>query len=269
MTAANRPRPAWIIWLLGATLSVLHGVGTGVMTQNAPGRVAFEHTCAVCHGEQGRGSLAPPLVPLTLGYRELLGVVREGGDQMMAFSRTDISDAEVAGVQRYLAGLSTGAPPAAARQRGTATMVEWPYVGGDQANTRSSAAETVTPENVDQLRVAWTWRPDERPRPEFGTVPGNFTSTPLMIDDTVYVSTNYNRVAALDAEPAPSFGSSIHARTKTGCRRSAAGSAIGASRCGGTARRSGSSWRAGTACSVSTPGPVRWSPRSATTGWSI
>ena len=199
MTSANRPRRAWVIWLLGATLSVLHGVGAGVMAQNAGGRVAFEQACAVCHGEQGRGSLAPPLVPLTLGYRELLGVVREGGDQMMAFSRTDISDEEVADVQRYLAGLST-AVPAGQRQPGNATMVEWPYVGGDQANTRSSPAETVTSENVDQLRVAWTWRPDERPRPEFGTVPGNFTSTPIMIDDTVYVSTNYNRVAALDAD---------------------------------------------------------------------
>ncbi|HJN44124.1 MAG: pyrroloquinoline quinone-dependent dehydrogenase [Vicinamibacterales bacterium] len=79
-------------------------------------------------------------------------------------------------------------------------MVEWPYVGADQSNTRSSPAESVTPGNVDQLEVTWTWRPEERPRPEFGTVPGSFTSTPLMIDDTVYVSTNYNRVAALDAE---------------------------------------------------------------------
>jgi quinoprotein glucose dehydrogenase len=84
-------------------------------------------------------------------------------------------------------------------QRGNGDMVEWPYVGADQANTRSSPAESVTPGNVDQLQVAWTWRPEERPRPEFGTVPGSFASTPLMIDDTVYVSTNYNRVAALDA----------------------------------------------------------------------
>ena len=73
-----------------------------------------------------------------------------------------------------------------------------PYVGADQANTRSSASDAVTPANVDQLRVAWTWRPEERAREEFGTVPGSFTSTPIMIDDTVFVSTNYNRVAALD-----------------------------------------------------------------------
>lgn len=78
--------------------------------------------------------------------------------------------------------------------------VEWPYVGADQANTRSSPANAVTPENVDQLEIAWTWRPEEQAREEFGTVPGAFTSTPIMIDDTVYVSTNYNRVAALDPD---------------------------------------------------------------------
>ena len=83
--------------------------------------------------------------------------------------------------------------------QGDAGIVEWPYVGADQANTRSSPAEGVTPANVDQLQVAWTWRPEERAREEFGTVPGSFASTPIMIDDTVYVSTNYNRVAALDA----------------------------------------------------------------------
>ena len=35
---------------------------------------------------------------------------------------------------------------------------------------------------------------------EFGTRPGNFQNTPLMIDNVLYVSTPYNRVVALDAE---------------------------------------------------------------------
>ena len=96
-----------------------------------------------------------------------------------------------------LTAFAQGAAAAAAQERGP---VEWPYVGADQANTRSSSADQVTRENVDQLRMAWTWRPEERSRPEFGTVPGGFTSTPIMIDDTVYVSSNYNRVAALDAQ---------------------------------------------------------------------
>lgn len=76
--------------------------------------------------------------------------------------------------------------------------VEWAYVGSDQANTRSSDADHITPENIQQLEVAWTWHPEDRARPEFGTVPGSFTSTPIMLDGTLYVSSNYNRVAALD-----------------------------------------------------------------------
>ncbi len=91
---------------------------------------------------------------------------------------------------------------AAAEQPGARegdALVEWPFVGADSANSRFSAAETLTPANVSQLQAVWSWRPEDRPRQEFGTVPGNFTSTPLMIDGTVYVSSNYNRVAALDA----------------------------------------------------------------------
>jgi hypothetical protein len=54
--------------------------------------------------------------------------------------------------------------------------------------------------NVSRLAVAWEWAPAEQPRQEFGTQPGNFQNTPLMSDDVLYVSTMYNRVAALDAE---------------------------------------------------------------------
>ncbi|MYK88972.1 MAG: PQQ-binding-like beta-propeller repeat protein, partial [Acidobacteria bacterium] len=102
-----------------------------------------------------------------------------------------------------LALLAADAREAAAQEQAGAAaggVVEWPYVGSDAGNTRYSAADTLTPDTVGRLEVAWTWRPADRPRPEFGTVPGSFTSTPIMIEGTVYVSSNYNRVAALDAE---------------------------------------------------------------------
>ena len=79
-------------------------------------------------------------------------------------------------------------------------MIEWPYVGGDQHHTKFSPAAQVTPENVDQLEVVWTWEPQEMPLPEYGTRPGSFETTPLMIDDVLYLSTMYTRVVALDAE---------------------------------------------------------------------
>ena len=33
-------------------------------------------------------------------------------------------------------------------------MVEWPFVGADQAHTKFLTAAQVTPENVDELEIA-------------------------------------------------------------------------------------------------------------------
>ena len=78
--------------------------------------------------------------------------------------------------------------------------IEWPYYGGDQAGTKYSSASDIDRTNVQRLAVAWSWRPNERPLGEFGTAPGSFENTPLMIDNVLYISTPYNRVVALDAE---------------------------------------------------------------------
>src|SRR5262249_31242439 len=50
------------------------------------------------------------------------------------------------------------------------------------------------------LTKAWEWRTREKALPEFGTRPGAFEATPLMIDNVLYLSTPYNRVVALNAE---------------------------------------------------------------------
>jgi quinoprotein glucose dehydrogenase len=64
---------------------------------------------------------------------------------------------------------------------------------------RHSALRDINRANVTNLQVAWSWRPAERALPEYGTQPGTFQNTPLMIEDVLYVSTPYNRVVALDA----------------------------------------------------------------------
>ena len=78
-------------------------------------------------------------------------------------------------------------------------MIEWPSYGGDQAGTRWSPAADINRDTVGRLDQAWSWKPNEKPLPEFRTQPGSFENTPLMIDDVLYVSTPYNRVVALDA----------------------------------------------------------------------
>ena len=78
--------------------------------------------------------------------------------------------------------------------------IEWPYVGAGQAHAKHSPAAQITRDNVGQLQIAWQWDPNEMPLPEYGARPGSFQATPIMIDNVLYLSTMYNRVAAIDAE---------------------------------------------------------------------
>ena len=86
-----------------------------------------------------------------------------------------------------------------AQGRPASVMIEWPYVGADQAHSKYSFAADITPANVNQLEQAWQWEPNEQVMPD-GTRPGNFQATPLMIDNVLYLSTSFNRVVALNAE---------------------------------------------------------------------
>jgi len=79
-------------------------------------------------------------------------------------------------------------------------MVEWPYVAGDQGAMRYSPLADLNADTVKRLELAWQWKAPDRPMPEFKTTPGSFSSTPLMINNVVYVTTNYNRLVALDAD---------------------------------------------------------------------
>ncbi|MBI4538037.1 MAG: pyrroloquinoline quinone-dependent dehydrogenase [Gemmatimonadetes bacterium] len=82
----------------------------------------------------------------------------------------------------------------------------WPVYGGDPGGTKYSTLTQINRENVKQLEVAWTWEPKEkripgprRPIPGQDVRPGSFEVTPLVINDTMYLVTPYNRVFALDA----------------------------------------------------------------------
>ncbi len=76
----------------------------------------------------------------------------------------------------------------------------WSFVGSDQGHTKYSVAAEITAVNVDELEIVWQWEPNEAPLEEYGTRPGPFQATPVMVDDILYLSTMYTRVVALDAE---------------------------------------------------------------------
>ena len=97
-----------------------------------------------------------------------------------------------------VASVLVSTPLANAQEKGA--MIEWPHVGAGQAHTKYSAAEEITATNVGELEIVWQWEPNEVPLEEYGTLPGPFQATPIMVDNVLYLSTMYTRVAALDAE---------------------------------------------------------------------
>ena len=77
--------------------------------------------------------------------------------------------------------------------------VGWAHWGGDAGGMRYAELEEITPQNVDQLEVLWQWDHDDY---SDGSPPFEATSafqlTPLLVDDTLYGCTPFNRVFALD-----------------------------------------------------------------------
>ncbi|MEO7157402.1 MAG: pyrroloquinoline quinone-dependent dehydrogenase [Vicinamibacterales bacterium] len=81
----------------------------------------------------------------------------------------------------------------------TLAAQQWPHYAGDQAASHYSPLDQITADNVNTLAIAWEWKPNEKNLPQFGTRPGAFQNTPLVIDGVMYLSTPYNQVAALDS----------------------------------------------------------------------
>jgi quinoprotein glucose dehydrogenase len=77
--------------------------------------------------------------------------------------------------------------------------VEWPFYGGDQGGAKYSKLTDINAKNVSLLHEAWSWKTGETELPQYGTRPGMFEVTPLMIDNVLYLTTPYNKVVALKA----------------------------------------------------------------------
>src|SRR5208282_4509719 len=79
-------------------------------------------------------------------------------------------------------------------------IADWPYYGGDAGGARYSVLTQINKRNVVELKVAWEYHTgdvsdgsDDRPKSAFET-------TPIVADGTMYLSTPFNRVIALDPE---------------------------------------------------------------------
>ena len=94
--------------------------------------------------------------------------------------------------------LATACALPAAAQR-----VDWMTPSGDPGAMRWSPLADVDRTNVGRLQIAWTWKTGEHAIPagpnQKPARPGLFQASPIVIGDTMYLSTPYAAVAALNA----------------------------------------------------------------------
>ena len=108
-------------------------------------------------------------------------------------------------MNHWMLGLAMLLPVGAQGAEGIA----WPAYGGGPGGGHYTAADQITVDNVDQLEVAWTHRSGDFRE---GTIRGlegfsgdavsasAFIGTPIVVNDTLYYCTPFNRVFALDPQ---------------------------------------------------------------------
>lgn len=75
----------------------------------------------------------------------------------------------------------------------------WPAYGGDAGGQRYSAADQITPANVANLRVAWEFHTGALATRRPSRTEAAFEATPILHDRTLYFTTPFDRVIAVDA----------------------------------------------------------------------
>ena len=83
--------------------------------------------------------------------------------------------------------------------------IEWPVYGRDYYGSRYLPVSDINRQNVDSLKIAWTYRTGELD-PQYETdKPTSFQATPIVVDGVMYVSTPLGRVVAVNPETGEEF----------------------------------------------------------------
>lgn len=75
---------------------------------------------------------------------------------------------------------------------------DWPAYGRDGSGARYAPLAQITRDNVNKLQVAWTYRTGANEVKGRAAEKAAFEATPILIDGTLYLSTPYSTVIALD-----------------------------------------------------------------------
>ena len=76
----------------------------------------------------------------------------------------------------------------------------WAYYGHDAGGTRYSPLTQINRQNVTQLKVAWVFHTGDISDGSGGKKRSGLETTPILVDGTLYLTTGFNRVFAVDAE---------------------------------------------------------------------
>src|SRR4029453_6441586 len=75
---------------------------------------------------------------------------------------------------------------------------EWPAYGHDPGSTRYSPLTQVNRDNVSKLTVAWTFHTGDISDGNGDRRRSGFETTPIVVENTLYLTTGFNRIIALD-----------------------------------------------------------------------
>jgi quinoprotein glucose dehydrogenase len=92
-------------------------------------------------------------------------------------------------------------PPQAQSSRDAhPSVAEWPYYGHDPGGTRYSPLSQINRTNVANLKVAWTFHVGDISDGSGHKKRSGLETTPILADGTLYLTSGFNRVFAVDPE---------------------------------------------------------------------
>jgi membrane-bound PQQ-dependent dehydrogenase (glucose/quinate/shikimate family) len=77
---------------------------------------------------------------------------------------------------------------------------DWPNYGNDPGGMRYSSLSQINRDNVSRLQVAWIFHTGDISDGSHDRRRSGFEATPILVDGTLFVTTGFNRVIALDPE---------------------------------------------------------------------
>lgn len=117
----------------------------------------------------------------------------------MSPTKSKLAQVFAAGV---LALVCAATPRVAAQSpsHGSGSGDDWPFYGHDAGGMRYSPLAQINRGNVANLRVAWTFHVGDISDGTGGKKRSGLETTPILVDGTLYLTSGFNRVFAIDPE---------------------------------------------------------------------